>query len=166
MNNSIVSKKLVGAFLAVGLLAILIAIIGSWTGRRQTSNNQSNEQNLVQATTITKTVDNSKLPDNFPANFPQEPGAVILRNDVQTSADGKLQATRSYVTVKSLADNFKLFQDYLKKNNWTVTVLANQTDHKTLGATKDNLSLQVNLNDNQLTKQKTVDLYLIQTIAK
>ncbi len=161
MNTSIVSKKMVGAFLAVGLLVVAIAVIGALSGKKQATD-KSQGDGLVQATTTRKVVEDSKLPDKFPANIPQESGAVILQNDVQTSINGRFQATRSYETSKTLAENYQIYQTYFQQNGWKITTSTNEAAYKSITATKGDLSLQVNLNDNQLTKTRTVDLYLIQ----
>ena len=165
MNNSLVSKKLVGVFLIIGLLVVIVAIIGSLVGRRQARDDQDEGQNLTQATTIRREVDENKLPDRFPTNFPQESGAKILQNDTQAGEAGRFQATRRYETAKTLAENYKIFQTYFQQNGWKVTASVDEATFKSITATKGDLSIKVALNDNALTKTKTVDLYLIQIIG-
>jgi hypothetical protein len=162
MNNSIISRKWVGVFLAVGFLAVIVAVIGGVVGRGKVQDKPQDNQTMLQASTIRKAVDENSLPDKFPADFPRESGAKILQNDVQTSADGKFQATRSYETAKTLADNFQIFQTYFQKTGWKVTDSVNALNFKSITAVKGDLSLKVSLNNNELTKTQTVDLYLIQ----
>ena len=71
-----------------------------------------------------KEVPDTQLPEGFPINLPIESGAQITQNFTVTTPDGRTQSTRGYVSTKSLADSYKTFTDYLKKEGWIIIVLA------------------------------------------
>jgi hypothetical protein len=161
MEDFLASKRMIWIFVGIGLLAVLVIAITLVA----TSKSRPAGQNAVSPakSQVVKTkVDPAKLPEKFPADFPQETGATILANDVQTTSDGKFQATRSYVSAKTLEDNVKIFQSYFQKTGWKVTSTVEQPRYKAISATKEDLNIQINMNDNQVTKQKTVDIYVVQ----
>jgi hypothetical protein len=163
MDNFIGSKKMVYFFVIIGVVAI-IAMIAVGVGKKPATN-QPGGNNQGEAK-ITKTdVDKSKLPDKFPADIPQEEGATITKNDVQTATDGRFQATRSYISANSVDENAKIFQSYFQKNAWTVTGTVTEPNYRAISAEKGSLSMQISINDNQVTDQKTVDMYLVEKVS-
>ncbi len=108
-------------------------------------------------------VDAAKLPDRFPSSLPLEPGAMIIQNYNATAANGMYQATRAFVTSKTLAENFRVYGDYLKKDGWTMVNTVNQENFKVLSAAKGKESLQVTMNEYSSNHRKTVEIsYTIQ----
>lgn len=87
-----------------------------------------------------------RVPQLFPEDIPIEKGAKITQNYNATSSDGHFQATRAFETKKSLAESFKIYQDYFKKNNWEVRASLDQENYKMLAATKDAYYIQVSMN--------------------
>lgn len=100
-------------------------------------------------------VDKSKLPERFPTELPIEAGAAITYNYNAMNSKGMFQATREFVSAKSVDDNFAFYQDVLKKSNWTVSQAIDDTQHrqKLLLATKDGNRLNIRIyEDDSLVK--------------
>jgi flagellar basal body-associated protein FliL len=66
-------------------------------------------------------VNNSQLPNKFPTDVPLEAKAAVTQNFNATNATGMYQATREFISQKTMGDNFTLYKAALKKVGWTVT---------------------------------------------
>ena len=109
-------------------------------------------------------VDHSILPQGLPADIPLEIDAGILQNEIITSTEGKgEQYVRKFVSQKSIAENFQIYQEYLKNNDWVVQSTINEENLKALIAsnTEGSKKLFINISKNELTGQVTVDLSVI-----
>lgn len=159
MENLLTSKKIIWLFLIIGLLAVLVTLAVVLTQKQRTTFKEQ-----VSATPGKEKIDVAvtQLPDKFPANFPQEAGAQITANHVQTTADGRFQSTRTYITTKTLAENVKIFRDYFAANGWRITATVDQSNYQVLSAAKDNLTMQVSMNDNKTTQKKTVNVFVVE----
>jgi len=60
-----------------------------------------------------------KISPDFPKTIPIESGVKISSYNA-TSPDGRVQASVVFQSSKSVAANFKLYKDYLTKNNWKI----------------------------------------------
>lgn len=162
MQNLLSSRKLPWVFAVVGIIVVALAIAGS----KYRSKSQGTAPTNTESKVVTTNIAPSQLPDKFPSDIPQESGAAVLKNDVQFATDGRFQATRSYVTAKSLDENIKIFRNYFQTHGWTLTTNVDQPLFKSISATKGDLNMQVSINDNQLSKQKTVDIYVVQKVGQ
>ncbi len=136
------SKKIIWVFGIVAIVAVALAVVVVLIDRKDgTSQTKTSTEFKV----TQRDVDQSKLPDKFPADIPLEQGAKITQNYSSTTADGHYQATREFETKKTLAENVKLYTDYFKKNGWIIGTGIDQPDFKVVSATKGNLSLQVTI---------------------
>lgn len=97
-----------------------------------------------------------QLPERFPADFPIESGAGILTNYNYENAES-IQATRKFISAKTLAANYTFYQKYLKDNGWTVSVSSNSPEVKYLSATKNGATLAIQISANSITKDNTVE---------
>ncbi len=160
MNNFLESKKVIWVFVIFGLVAVVAAIMAVSSGPSAVKTSQTNTPANAQKKQDVqiKKVDNSKLPDQFPADIPLETGATVTGNYNATAADGRSQATRSFETTKTLDDNFKLYSDFFKKSGYTVNSTINQANFKAILASKGDLKVQVNMSTNPTTKVKTIDI--------
>jgi hypothetical protein len=73
------------------------------------------------------TINNSQLPPGFPSDIPLEAGATITQNYTATNFSGMFQSSRDFISAKSMAENFALYQAALKKSGWTITSATNDT---------------------------------------
>lgn len=103
-------------------------------------------------------VDYSKLPEKFPASIPIESGAKITQNFNASSPDGNFQSTRAFETKETLAANLKLYTEFLKKDGWEIKATIDKPDLKMVFGQKDTEGIQVTMNENSITKKKTVSI--------
>ena len=103
-------------------------------------------------------VDFSKVPEKFPTNIPIEPGAKLTQNYNATTPDGQFQATRTFETQEALATNLKLYTEFLTDDGWEIKATTDDPTFKMVLGTKGKQSLQVSIDENKVTKIKTVSI--------
>ena len=104
------SHKFIKLLLAIVAVLILAFVLYKFVG----NNRQSSELKTPETAVVKKMdVDFSKLPEKFPTNIPIESGAKITQNYNATTPEGEFQATRSFVTTKTLAENIKIYSNIL-----------------------------------------------------
>lgn len=158
MNNFLTSKKVIWVFVFFGLVAIIAAVKAVSTNPANISQTNSPVNAQKKQDVAIKKVDNSKLPDQFPADIPLEAGATVTGNYNATATDGRSQATRSFETQKTLDENFKIYSDFFKSAGYKVDSTINQATFKAILASKADFKVQVNMSVNPTTKVKTVDI--------
>lgn len=155
-------------FKRLGIIIVILAIIGFsfWSWQKSHSKKQSQvtqttkQPEAVDNTEVTK-VDNTELPNRFPADFPMDKGAQVLVNQ-NSEKDGAYQASRSFVTSKTLTNAYTLYNNYLKKNGWTIVIGNSKDVSKFIYATKDpNTSITINLDKNNIINQNTVNVTFV-----
>ena len=123
------------------------------------------------ANTITN-VPTSQFPESFPANIPIDGYDKILSNYNAVSPDGKIQATRSFSSVKSVNENFIFYRTFLSTNGngWNLINEVNDPsnpDHKALFAKNANGGiLSVNIGGGRMAGTSIVDLSFVATKGK
>lgn len=96
--------------------------------------------NLPPAPKYTKTdLPTDKLPEILPKDLPMEKDAVILENYQVETKDGKVQGTRKFLSLKSVKENYAVYQKYLENNKWKILELKNEIDSVSIMATKPNV---------------------------
>ncbi len=85
MNNFLASKKLIWVFAAIGLLAIAGIATAGVISRRQHSktavkSNNTEQKKAPELQVQTTTIDNNKLPINFPTDLPIEANTKVTKN--------------------------------------------------------------------------------------
>jgi len=105
-------------------------------------------------------VELEKLPERFPADFPIEEGTKIISN-YNYEKDGVFQSTRQFESQKTLAENYKIYKEYLNSNGWTINSSMDLETSKFLLAVKDGSTVSVNISSNSSTKQNTVDISFV-----
>ncbi len=103
------------------------------------------------------------LPEKFPISVPMESGAKIVGNYNATSADGKIQATRTFESEKSVDDNFALYKSYVmdRQNGWTYLNEVNDpanAGHKAIFASGANGILNINISAGSVSGTSVVDI--------
>ena len=159
MHNFLQSKRLIWVFVIIAAVAIVATGIAALWYKQQSF--QSGETKSSQITK--KSISVEKVPENFPAGLPLETGAKVTQNYTATTATGGVQATREFETKKTLDENYKLYQDYLKKNDWQFSGGTNQPDLKVISADKGDLHITITINNNTVTKVKTVEITVTQS---
>jgi hypothetical protein len=163
MNNSKIKGLII---VLVVVLAVALGFKAWWGSRSKTKapaagNNQQQTQQ-ANAPKVEK-VEDSKLPTGFPADFPLEKDAKIDQN-FNVTADGKTQATRKFISQKSLKENFDFYKDWLTKNGWTIITTLDIAEIKSIGATKGSNSVNISISTDPVSKKAAVDIsYLTPT---
>ncbi len=85
-------------------------------------------QKAVPASTVVGNVPAGQLPANFPAGVPIEAGALVTSNFNAATQSGQFQATRSFQSSKTAAQNIDLYAKFLANpaNGWMV--ISSSTD--------------------------------------
>jgi hypothetical protein len=107
-----------------------------------------------------KQIPPEKLPSFFPLKIPLEKNAKVLQNYSQIIGN-KEQSTRQFISQKSIAENFRIYKDYLQKNSWTIVNTLDQPEIKSLSAKKTPNNLIITMTSNNLTKEVIVDITMI-----
>jgi hypothetical protein len=109
---------------------------------------------------VVTAVDSTKLPERFPADFPIEAGAQILNN--YNAEDGvSIQATRKFVSSKTLKENFVFYFFYFNKNGWELKDVLNDKTTKSMFAEKGSASLTLTMTEDIKTKKSIVDVSFV-----
>jgi hypothetical protein len=164
MKNFFISNKIIWLFLIIGIIAVVTTLVLAFISRKsvEPTANVNNTQNL-KLQVERKDIPTSQLPPDFPAEIPMEPGSKVTQNYTAQAGDGRFQMTRAFETQKSLEENFRIYQSFFQRNNWTIVSTVNQPSLKGLLARKGGLSVQVSINENAATKVKTVDITVTKT---
>lgn len=90
------------------------------------------------------------FPNKFPVSVPVEEGAIVVSNYNATSPDGKIQATRTFESKKSVDENFGFYKKFIADRNSGWVFLnevnnGNQPGHKALFAKSGFGTLSVNI---------------------
>lgn len=150
-------------YIAIGL-AVLLVIVGVvyWffvkpvktVPVNQASQNQIKEKKEI----VKKDVAPDVVPERFPANIPIESGAKITQNYNATAPDGRFQATRVFATSLTLAQNLKIYRDFLVKDGWKIETTLDMENYKMILGSKANAQLQVSIDNNAAIGLKTVNI--------
>ena len=146
----------------IAATALVLLSAGVWYGvttqRRAAAPTQTNTQKQpAPREAVVHQVDKSKLPERFPADIPLETGAKIEQNFNATQGD-RLQATRQFVSQKSVKENYDLYTQWLEQHGWKIAATLDQPNLKAISATKGEDSIHVSINKNSLSAEVTADI--------
>ncbi len=155
------SHKFIKLLLAVVAVLILAFVLYKFIGDRQ----KFVELKTPETAVVKKMdVDYSKSPEKFPTNIPIESGAKITQNYNATTPEGEFQATRSFITTKSLDENVKIYSNILNKDGWKSSVVVDNSNFKMISGSKDKKQITISVDDNKTTNIKTVTISYIETL--
>jgi hypothetical protein len=124
---------------------------------------QSQQSDSLEVTT--REVSPSELPGMFPEGFPLESGATVVQNYTATTPDGRQQATRAFVSNRSLERNMQTYGDYLSVDHWVVQATKDEADYKAIMAEKEGVTVQVVMTEVSGTKTVQVTFTTAQPAA-
>ncbi len=156
MENNTVFKFIV---MVAALLALLFVAIQ--LSKKPVSKEAAPTTEAPKTAEIKQVAENV-LPDKFPADLPSEAGAKITQNFNATEADGRFNATRQFQSKNSLADNLKIYTNYLKSNGWEILTTDDQPSLKVVLGRKDKQQLLVTAAVDPSTDSNVVTLSLTQ----
>jgi len=139
----------------VVVLIVLAISIFSWKGVVS--------QEAAIPSIVVANVPPSVLPSKFPPNVPCEQTALIVSNFNATAQNGQLQATRSFKSSKTVAENISLYAGFLanKANGWTaIASSAGSSGGKIMVATNGEglLTIRVSPISSQPTSASLVEI--------
>lgn len=157
------------AFLAIIVLVIIVLLLSGFIAfnhwQKKTAQNKVTEK-INSYSPKKDDIPVNKFPDQFPKDVPIEQAATVTQNYNATSSDGVFQATRVFETNKSLAENLKTYQVYFASNGYKVLATVDQENYKMILGSKDGEQIQVSMNQNTITKVKTVDISYSTSLVK
>jgi hypothetical protein len=116
-------------YLLLGVLVLVVVVLVAVSKNRtakapaespQAQSQQKPSSEQPKAVPV-QAVDVGKLPQEFPSDIPLEAGAQVTLNYNATNAAGNFQASREFISKKTVAENYALYQKVLKDNGWTIT---------------------------------------------
>jgi hypothetical protein len=153
-----INQKLKNIALIIVVLVILSAIAALVASKVMKPGTDKTDTKPLE---VSKTsVPTDKIPGSLPADLPIEKNAKVLQNFSATVSNGANQSTRSYETQKSLAENLKIYSDFLKSKGWDITATVDKQSYKMVAARKGNDSMQVEMNTDPESKALTVTISL------
>ncbi|GEM_PF-2362362 len=160
--------------IALGIVAIVAILVGGgvWWKTHQsdffaeTPFPVTNNQNILQPTEDPKDPPSAKkqelppstIPQEFPKTIPLEQGGAVLQNYNASVGGIKEQSTRVFVTQKSLDENQAMYARFFKDNGWTIVNTIVGKTYRILSATKNGERIVVIVDENTISKQKTVNI--------
>lgn len=122
-KNKKMSEQFLRNLRIVGWVVLVLVVVGGislWFAFHDTT---STNKTVSRANPVS-IVPNDQLPIMFPPDIPIEAGAAVKSNFNAAGGNGQFQATRSFVSAKSVAINFSLYQQFLANNAKTWTIIS------------------------------------------
>lgn len=138
-----------------GLLFVAIQLSGQPLGQGSSFDAKKDQQ---EAKTITTEIPKNQLPQGLPQDLPIEEHVQITNNSTSRTQQGSLSSSRTYLSTKSLAENYKIFSDYFKANKWEIISDINNDTYKFLAAKQGYKTLLINLNTTPQSEKTTVSV--------
>ncbi len=141
-------------WIILGVLAVVLVVVLVLNKNRTapaskntspSGQSQPEAKNEVKSVPI-ETVKTTALPQEFPSDIPLETGAEVTLNYNATNAQGQYQASREFISKKTIAENYALYQQVLKSKGWTI--ISTQEDASAgslIFAEKSNYSLNIRI---------------------
>lgn len=88
----------------------------------------------------------TKLPTNFPADIPVEKG-VKVEQSYSLNYVGQKQLTIVFQSTKTVKENYAIYEDFLKKENWSISNKYESAKLSSLYGTKDSNDINVTISE-------------------
>ncbi len=141
-----VKQKTAWAVIIMAVAALLIWKFG-WdknpTAPKESE--KSKQENSSQQIAPMTAVDESKLPERFPAEIPLEKGAKVTLNYNAVNLADQFQSSREFISKYSEEENFSFYKTELKKLGWEITQETSETPQKILMAKKGENELNIRI---------------------
>lgn len=141
-----VKQKTAWAVIIMAVAAALIWKFG-WDKKpaSQAETQKSAEQNFSEQAAPMTAVDESKLPERFPAEIPLEKGAKVTLNYNAVNLADQFQSSREFISKYSEEENFKFYKTELKKLGWEITLESIEPQQQILMAKKGENELNIRI---------------------
>ncbi|MCK9345020.1 MAG: hypothetical protein M0P64_02755 [Candidatus Pacebacteria bacterium] len=129
-----------------GIIAALLCVLFFNMQKSENLSPQSGEQTTISAQPV-KTDFGISVPADFPADIPTEKGAKVEQSYSLNYANQK-QLTIVFLSAKTVKENYNLYADFLKKQNWSVANTYEGIPVSSLYATKENNDINITISEN------------------
>jgi hypothetical protein len=156
------NKKIV---ILVGVLILVAAIAaGFYFNKNKKQGQDPRNEEKIPFSMEKKDLAPGELSKAFPVNLPVEAGSQTLQNYESTTSDGRKQATIVITTSKTLTQAVADYVKFFEENDWLVIEgQAEATADKSTALMKKNDARLMIVSENNVeTKQKTVEITLVQ----
>lgn len=100
-----------------------------------------------------------QLPEGFPEGITFEGETKILHSSNAGLSDGRLAASRTFESSKTVLENFEFYKNLLTKEGWKINnTFEDQSDSRTIFASKADTQLTVSIGKNLTSGIVTVDI--------
>ena len=152
--EEIIKKYLVGVIIIIALAIGVTMVVMPFVKDEDPASSMSDSQNNT--TTKISEVNENALPSKFPINIPLESNAKITQNYNATTDDGVFQASRGFVSNKTIDENFAIYSKFITTNGWRIKSSKNDPNYKMLTGVKGNAEIQVTISLSEIDKTNTV----------
>lgn len=94
-----------------------------------------------------KTDFGASVPTDFPTDIPLEEGAEVQQS-YGLNYVGQKQLTIVFLSSKTIKENYSLYADFLKKQNWNILNTYESAELSSLYGVKENNTINVTISDN------------------
>lgn len=103
--------------IVIAVIVVIIVIVAVWWFWKSAGPTQT-----ATSSNVVTQVPTDQLPETFPPNIPLEPNRQITNNFNVSATNGQEQATRSFESLKSIAQNVSIYSSFLSDpaNGWTI----------------------------------------------
>ena len=154
-QKEIVKKYLVGLVMMAAAAVIATMAVNYY---QKIWGNQSSSSSIESNKKVTEEVKSSDLPKKFPADIPIETGVEIIKNENTVDPDGTSHAIRTFVSTKTLDENYAIYTAYLNSNGWIIESTVNKPDNKVIFASKAAQTIQIAASQLKGTQTNTVTI--------
>lgn len=124
----------------IGVMTIAMVVVGSFAFQMYRSS-------TVQSQEPQRTDFGASVPTDFPTDIPIEKG-VRVEQSYGLSYAGQKQLTIVFLSAKTVKENYVLYANFLKKQNWSISNTYESTKISSLYGTKESNDINITMSDN------------------
>ncbi len=145
-------KKIINVIIGVAVVAMIIisVVFYIYKNSKNALPALPREQTAIIPPEPKKTDFGTKVPTDFPADIPVENG-VKVEQSYSLNYVGQKQLTIVLLSTKTVKENYSLYSDFLKKQNWNVLNAYDNPTVSSLYGTKENVDINVTISENTST---------------
>ncbi|MHA1868415.1 MAG: hypothetical protein ACTSXD_10270 [Candidatus Heimdallarchaeaceae archaeon] len=170
INNFIDSQKIywiILIFLVVLLSALIVFYFFFKKG--EISEIRSTKEKTISSVfstppVVVHKINKNTLPDDIPSDIPLEKDALILENKIISLPDqpGTIQYTRKFISKKTLEENYKIYRNFIDRNDWDLISSVKKKYLISLSAMKSkNKQLLITISKNTIAGTVIVDITVV-----